>query len=302
MRTYLDFEKPIADIDARIERLGDAEDASKLKARRDRVLRQVYRRLGAWQTVQVARHPERPSAVDVLRGLTEPFVPLAGDPLLDDDSGLLGGLGRLGGYSVVTLATDRRVRDGGPGAAGFRKVERLIRLADRLVLPLVAFVDVPALAPADAARALALAGCIEAALALRAPLVSVVVGEAVGDEGYALTIADRTLMLEYAVAYPVTPELAAETLWQDPTQVKAAAEALKPTARELADLGLIDGIVPEPPGAAHRDPGAAIAAVGDAVVGAIAQLIDTPGRDLWRQRRDRIQSIATAERAGAAGA
>ncbi len=302
MRTYLDFEKPIADIDARIERLGDAEDASKLKARRDRVLRQVYRRLGAWQTVQVARHPERPSAVDVLRGLTEPFVPLAGDPLLDDDSGLLGGLGRLGGYSVVTLATDRRVRDGGPGAAGFRKVERLIRLADRLVLPLVAFVDVPALAPADAARALALAGCIEAALALRAPLVSVVVGEAVGDEGYALTIADRTLMLEYAVAYPVTPERAAETLWQDPTQVKAAAEALKPTARELADLGLIDGIVPEPPGAAHRDPGAAIAAVGDAVVGAIAQLIDTPGRDLWRQRRDRIQSIATAERAGAAGA
>jgi acetyl-CoA carboxylase carboxyl transferase subunit alpha len=302
MRTYLDFEKPIADIDARIERLGDAEDASKLKARRDRVLRQVYRRLGAWQTVQVARHPERPSAVDVLRGLTEPFVPLAGDPLLGDDAGLLGGLGRIGGYSVVTLATDRRVHDGGPGAAGFRKVERLIRLADRLVLPLVAFVDVPALAPADAARALALAGCIEAALALRAPLVSVVVGEAVGDEGYALTIADRTLMLEYAVAYAVTPERAAETLWQDPTQVKAAAEALKPTARELADLGLIDGVVPEPPGAAHRDPGAAIAAVGDAVVGAIAQLIDTPGRDLWRQRRDRIQSIATAERAGAAGA
>ena len=302
MRTYLDFEKPIADIDARIERLGDAEDASKLKARRDRMLRQVYRRLGAWQTVHVARHPERPSAVDVLRGLTELFVPLAGDLLLGDDAGLLGGLGRIGGYSVVTLATDRRARDGGPGAAGFRKVERMIRLADRLALPLVVFVDVPALAPADAARPLALAGCIEAALALRAPLVSVVVGEAVGDEGYALTIADRTLMLEYAVAYPVTPERAAETLWQDPTQAKAAAEALKPTARELADLGLIDGIVPEPPGAAHRDPGAAIAAVGDAVVGAIVQLIDTPGRDLWRQRRARIQSIATAERAGAVGA
>ncbi len=301
MRTYLDFEKPIADIDARIERLGIADDATKLKVRRDRVLQQAYRRLGAWQTVQVARHPERPTAVDVLRRLNEAFVALAGDLLLSDDAALVGGLGRLGGYSVVTLATDRRAGVGGPGAAGFRKVQRLLRLADRLRLPVVVFVEAPAPGPADPACAIALAGCIEAAFELRAPLVSVIVGETVGDQGYALSIADRVLMLEYAVAYPVTPERAAESLWQDSAQAKAAAEALKPTARDLADLGLIDGIVAEPPGAAHRDAGAAITAVGEAVTGAIVELIDTPGRDLCRRRRDRFQAIATAER-GAAGA
>lgn len=305
MRTYLDFEKAIAEVDGRIAQLpapkspetAPGAEAAKLEMRLERALRQAYRRLGPWQKLQVARHPERPCAAAYVEHLIDSWVPLAGDPLLPPDPALTAGLGRLRGWSVAVVA---QVRDGDAartiGAAGWRRAERVLRLAGRLHLPVVSLVDTRGDGPADGPRDHAMLAALDAAVAVRAPVIAAVIGEAGGFAARCLLAADRVLMLEHAVAYPEPPEAAAEVLWQDSGQERAAAEALKLTAEHQEAFGLVDQVLAEPLGGAHRDPAAAMDAVGTAVAAALADLIDMPMDALLRRRRERLR--APARRAG----
>ena len=275
MRHFLDFERPIAELEGKIDELrhlattGElniADEVGRLEQSADRLLRQTYARLTPWQKVAVARHPERPHAFDYISGLVTEFVPLAGDRAFAEDAAIVGGIGRFRGRSIVVLGnekgadTESRLKHnfGMARPEGYRKARRLMRLADRFRLPVLTFVDTAGAYPGIDAEARgqaeAIARAIETSLDLKVPVVAAVIGEGGSGGAIALAAANTVLMLEHAIYSVISPEGCASILWRDGEHAKEAAEALRLTAQDLQRLGIVDRIVAEPLGGAHRLP------------------------------------------------
>ena len=309
MRHYLDFEKPIAELEGKIEELRRmsepeglnlADEVAKLTQAADRQLRAVYGKLTAWQKTQVARHPERPKASDYIAGLIAEFTPMAGDRAFGEDTAVIGGIGRFHGRSVVVLGTEKgsdtesRVKHnfGMARPEGYRKARRLIEFAGRFHLPVISFVDTSGAFPGIEAEARgqaeAIARSIEACLEAPVPMIATIIGEGGSGGAIALAAGDRVLMLEHAIYSVISPEGCASILWRDPTQTATAAEALRLTADDLRRLRLVDGVVAEPMGGAQRDREATIAAVGAAVWEALTPLLGLDGAMLKAQRREKF--------------
>ena len=309
MRHFLDFEKPIAELEGKIDELRKmsetdglniADEVARLTEKADRQLRTTYAKLTAWQKTQVARHPDRPRTTDYFAALITEFTPLAGDRAFGEDTAVVGGLGRFRGRSVVVLGTekgsdtDSRIAHnfGMARPEGYRKARRLIELAGRFGLPVLTFVDTSGAFPgADAearGQAEAIARSIEACLEAPVPLVATIIGEGGSGGAIALAAGDAVLMLEHAIYAVIPPEGCAAILWKDQAQAPAAAEALKLTAEDLKRLKLIDGVIAEPLGGAHRDPAATVAAVGEAVQAALLPLVDLDGASLKARRREKF--------------
>ncbi len=287
MAAYLDFEKPVAELEARVEDLRAlsereesppiGEELTKLEAKAAKALADLYSGLTPWQKTQVARHPQRPHCLDFIRELIEDFTPLAGDRSFADDEAMIAGLGRFRGQPVAVLGqekgsdTETRIKHnfGMVKPEGYRKAVRVMELADRFGLPVLSFVDTagafPGVEAEERGQAEAIARATEAALILGVPNVAVVIGE--GGSGGALGIAacNIVLMMEHAIYTVASPEASASILWRDSQRAQDAATSMKITAQDLLKFGIIDGIVAEPVGGAHRDASAAIRAVGDAV-------------------------------------
>jgi acetyl-CoA carboxylase carboxyl transferase subunit alpha len=312
MLHFLDFEKPIAELEGKIEELrrmsepdgiNIADEISRLTLVADKQLRATYGRLTPWQKTQVARHPDRPRAQDYIDGLITEFTPLAGDRAFADDTAVLGGMGRFMGRAVVVLGiekgadTESRVRHnfGMARPEGYRKARRLIELAGRFGLPVLSFVDTSGAFPGIDAEARgqgeAIARSIEACLEAPVPIVATIIGEGGSGGAMALAAGDRVLMLEYAIYSVISPEGCASILWRDAAEAPAAAEALRLTAEDLLRLKLVDQVVPEPLGGAHRDKPAALQAVGQAVQEALAGLSPLDGATLRAKRRDKFLAM-----------
>jgi acetyl-CoA carboxylase carboxyl transferase subunit alpha len=315
MRHFLEFEKPLAELEGKIEELrhladgGDlniADEVERLETKVDRLLRQTYAKLSPWQKVQLARHPERPHGSDYIEGLITEFTPLAGDRAFAEDRAIIGGLGRFRGRAVVVLAhekgadTEARVKHnfGMAKPEGYRKAIRLMRLAQRFALPVLSFVDTagayPGIEAEERGQAEAIARSVEACLQIEVPMVATVIGE--GGSGGAIAIAagNKVLMLEHAVYSVISPEGCASILWRSAGNAQDAAEALKLTAQDLLKLDIIDEIVTEPLGGAHRDKAATIDAVGNAIESALNPLLDLDGPALRKQRREKFLAMGTA--------
>lgn len=310
--TYLDFEKPIAELETRVSDLKatarngaidiDA-DVARLEAKATRLLRETYSRLTPWQKAQVARHPDRPHFNNFLAGIAEDFVPLAGDRAFADDPAILGGLARIGGRKVMIIGHEKgddtasRLRHnfGMAKPEGYRKAIRLMQLADRFGLPVVTLVDTPGAFPGVEAeqrgQAEAIARSTEQCLSLTVPLVAVIVGEGGSGGAVAIAAANRVLMFENAIYSVISPEGCASILWRTADKASDAAEAMKVTAADLKSLGVVDRIVPEPLGGAHRDPEAACAALHDAIVEELDRLAQLDPAALRAQRRAKFLAI-----------
>ena len=309
MPTFLDFEKPIAELEGKIAELrhlanaGDmniAEEIGRLQTKAERLLKQTYGKLSAWQKTQVARHPERPHFSDYVEALIDDYVPLAGDRSFADDKAIQGGLGRLRGIPVLIMGHEKgsdtatRVRHnfGMAKPEGYRKAVRLLELADRFKLPVVTLVDTPGAYPGVDAEARgqaeAIARAIESCLKVKAPFVSAVIGEGGSGGAIALAAANHIIMLEHAVYSVISPEGCASILWRSAENAQDAAEALKLTAADLKSLGVIDEIVTEPLGGAHRGKETTIAALGDAIERALQSMLPQDGTTLREQRRDKF--------------
>jgi len=313
MRTYLSFEQPVADIDARIDELralaakGDSpaltEEIAKLEARSAKALADLYAALTPWQKTQVARMQGRPHFFDYVKGLIEDFTPLAGDRKFADDEAIVGGLGRFRGQPVCVLGqekgedTEGRLRHnfGMARPEGYRKAVRLMELADRFSLPVVALVDTagafPGIDAEERGQAEAIARSTDACLQLGAPNVAVIVGEGGSGGAVAIATANKVLMLEHAVYSVASPEASASILWRDSARAQDAATSMKITAQDLLKFGIIDGIIREPVGGAHRDPEAAIASTGEAVARALGQMGNMSREQVREARASKFLSI-----------
>jgi len=312
MRHFLDFEKPIAELEGKIEELRQmsapegmniADEVSRLTEKADKQLRATYAKLTPWQKTQVARHEDRPKALDYISQLITDFSPLAGDRAFAEDAAIVGGLGRFEGRPVMVLGTEKgsetesRVKHnfGSAKPEGYRKARRLIEMAGKFRLPLLTFVDTSGAFPGIDAEARgqaeAIARSIEACLDAPVPIVATIIGEGGSGGAIALATGDRVLMLEHAVYSVISPEGCATILWRDATQAAVAAEALKLTASDLKSLHLIDEIVAEPLGGAHREPRQAVAAVGIAVAAALAPLLGLDPAALKAQRREKFLAM-----------
>jgi acetyl-CoA carboxylase carboxyl transferase subunit alpha len=309
MRHFLDFERPIAELEGKIEELRHfstenglniAEEVGRLAGRADRLLRQTYTNLTPWQKVLVARHPERPHCTDFLAGLVDDLVPLAGDRTFGEDHAVIGGLARFRGRSVVVLGTekgadtDARVKHnfGMARPEGYRKARRLMRLAEHFQLPLLTFVDTAGAYPGIDAEARgqseAIARAIETCLDIRVPVIATVIGEGGSGGAIALAAGNTVLMLEHAIYSVISPEGCASILWRNGENARDAAEALRLTAQEMLRLGVVDRIVPEPLGGAHRAPQEAIARLGEALDETLRQYSGLDGDTVRRRRRDKF--------------
>jgi len=309
MRHFLDFEKPVAELEGQIEELRHsasgsdlnvADEVARLESRVERQLRQTYARLTPWQKVLVARHPERPHSSDFIKHLIDGFTPLAGDRAFAEDRAIVGGLGRFRGLSVVVIGnekgadTESRVRHnfGMARPEGYRKARRLMLLAERFRMPVLTFVDTAGAYPGIDAEARgqaeAIARSIETCLAISVPLVAAIVGEGGSGGAIALAAGNRILMLEHAIYSVISPEGCASILWRSADRAQDAAEALKLTAQDLLRLGIVDEIVPEPVGGAHRQPQGAMAALGAAIEATLRPLLGLDGVQLKQQKREKF--------------
>ena len=312
MSTYLEFEKPIAELEGKIKELRHLSDGgeinivdeiTRLQTRVDRLLRQTYGKLTPWQKTLVARHPERPHFSDYIEFLVDDFTPLAGDRVYAEDKAIIGGLGRFRGLSVMIIGhekgadTDERIihNFGMARPEGYRKAARLMRLADRFGLAVITLVDTsgayPGIGAEERGQAEAIARSIETCLGLRVPLVSAIIGEGGSGGAIALAVANRVLMLEHAVYSVISPEGCASILWRSGEKAEDAANALKLTATDLLGLDVIDGIIEEPVGGAHRDPAATAVALGDAIEAALDDLIGVSAGELKSRRREKFMQI-----------
>ena len=312
MTTYLEFEKPIAELESKISELrhlpnsGDvdiAEEVMRLQSKVDKLLRATYAKLTPWQRVQVARHAERPHAQRYIDRLITNYIPLAGDRAFGEDAAIVGGIGRLAGRSVVVLGqekgddTEARIKHnfGMARPEGYRKAQRLMKLADRFAMPVVTLVDTPGAYPGVDAEARgqaeAVASTIDTCLSLGVPLVSVVIGEGGSGGALAIASADRVYMLENSIYSVITPEGCASILWRDNANAQDAAEAMKVTAGDLKKLEVIDEVIPEPMGGAHRAPDETIDVVGRIVAEAIAELSKLDGDTLRERRQDKFLAM-----------
>ncbi len=309
MQHFLDFEGPIAELEGKIRELrhlsGESElniveEVGRLQSKAQQLLQQTYARLSPWQLTQVARHPDRPHALDYIDALVEDFQPLAGDRCYGEDPAMVGGLGRFRSRSVVILGNEKgretaeRVRRnfGMARPEGYRKAVRLMRLADRFQLPVVSFVDTagayPGVGAEQRGQAEAIAQAIRTCLSIGVPIVSVIIGEGGSGGAVAIASADRVLMLENSVYSVISPEGCASILWRTNDEADAAAEALRLTARDMEEFGVADVVIPEPVGGAHRNPKAVLDAVGDHLDTALTALEGKGSRVLVAARRKKF--------------
>jgi acetyl-CoA carboxylase carboxyl transferase subunit alpha len=314
MISFLDFEKPIAELEARVAELretaaGGAVDIDaeigRLQAKADKLLRDTYAKLSPWQKTQVARHPARPHFKDYVARLVDDFMPLAGDRAFADDQAIIGGFGRMAGRKVMVIGHEkgddtasRLKHNFGMGKPeGYRKAIRLMQMADRFGLPVVTLVDTsgafPGVQAEERGQAEAIARSTEQCLALGVPMVAAVVGEGGSGGAIALAAANRVLMFEHAVDSVISPEGCASILGRTADQAPAAAEAMNITAQDLQSLGVIDRIVAEPVGGAHRDPDAAIDALGAAMGEALDELAPLDRDTLRADRRAKFLKMGS---------
>ena len=315
-RHYLDFERPIAELEAKIDELSklsevagagamDAE-VDALRARANDLRRESYAKLDAWQKTQVARHPQRPHLQDYLAGLIDDFVELRGDRKFADDQAIVGGLGRFRGLPVVVMGhekghdTETRLKHnfGMAKPEGYRKAVRLMDMAEQFGLPVITFVDTagayPGIGAEERGQSEAIARSTERCLTLGVPMIATVTGEGGSGGAIALAAANRVLILEHSIYSVISPEGCASILWRDGTRARDAADAMKITAEDLKALHIVDRIVGEPVGGAHADPQAAIQAVGDAVEQELKALSKLSPDKLRKQRAERFYAIGRA--------
>ncbi len=312
MYNYLDFEKPVADLEGKILELkklaesGEAVDVADEIARLDKrskdALRDVYKALTPWQKAQVARHPDRPHCLDYVKSLFTDFTPLAGDRAFGDDDAIVGGFARFRGEPIAVIGQEKgsdtasRLKHnfGMAKPEGYRKAVRIMELADRFSVPLVTLVDTagayPGIGAEERGQAEAIARSTEACLKLRVPSLSVIIGEGGSGGAIAIATANRVYMLEHSIYSVISPEGAASILWHDATRAKDAATNMKITAQDLLDLKVIDAIIPEPLGGAHRAPEAVMQATGERIE---STLRDFGGSnvDFREHRRDKYVAI-----------
>jgi len=312
MRAYLDFEKPVAELEAKIDELrsvdmsksGDlGEEIERLEAKAAEALREVYAQLSPWQKMQVARHPQRPHCLDFVKSLVEDFTPLAGDRKFGEDEAVVCGLGRFRGEPICLIGqekgstTEARLKHnfGMVRPEGYRKAVRMMELADRFDLPVIALIDTagafPGVEAEERGQAEAIARSTDACLALGAPNVALIIGEGGSGGAVALATANRVLMLEHAIYSVASPEAAASILWRDSARAQEAAQSMRITAQDLMRLGVIDAIVSEPLGGAHRDPEAAVKAAGEALASNLEELRGLDAAALRQQRADKFLAI-----------
>jgi acetyl-CoA carboxylase carboxyl transferase subunit alpha len=313
MRSYLDFEKPVAELEAKVEELramqegGNAadiaEDIARLEAKASQALRDLYAELTPWQKTQVARWPQRPHCLDYINGLITEFEPFSGDRKFGNDEAIVGGFGRFRGDSICVIGhekgstTESRLKHnfGMARPEGYRKAVRLMEMADRFDIPVLSLVDTagayPGIDAEERGQAEAIARSTDACLNLSVPNVAVILGEGGSGGAIAIATANRVLMLEHAIYSVISPEGAASILWRDTTKAQTAATNMKITAQDLSAFGVIDRIVTEPIGGAHRDPQAAIAAAGDCIADAFRELKGLDRDAVRRQRREKFLAI-----------
>lgn len=308
---HLEFEKPIVELEAKIQELKTMtgggvnlkDDIERIQEKIDRIVVQTYSKLAAEQKVQVARHPNRPHFLDYAKRLIQDFTPLAGDRLFGEDEALLGGLGRFRGQSVVVMGqekgfdTQTRIKHnfGMTKPEGYRKAQRLMSMANRFKLPILTLVDTagafPGIEAEERGQSEAIAKAIESCLRAEVPLVSVVIGEGGSGGAVAIATADRVMMLEHSIYSVISPEGCASILWRSAEFSKDAARALKLTAQDLKALGIIDTIIEEPMGGAHREPERTIDVVGDYINAALVELKQMDGATLKTRRRQKYLEI-----------
>src|SRR5271167_2287805 len=311
MRSYLDFEKPVAELEAKIEELralnsdGDAiaDEIGRIEGKAAVALKELYAGLTPWQKTQVARHPQRPHCLDYIATLITDFVPLAGDRKHGEDAAIVGGFGRFRGDSVCIIGhekgsdTDSRLKHnfGMARPEGYRKAARLMTMADHFEVPVIALIDTagayPGIGAEERGQAEAIARSTEACLAIGVPNVAVIIGEGGSGGAIAIATANRVLMLEHAIYSVISPEGAASILWRDTAKAQEAATNMKITAQDMVRFGVIDTVVTEPTGGAHRDPTAAIAFTGEAIHNALAELRPLDRSTVRRQRREKFLAM-----------
>jgi len=313
MRTYLSFEQPVADIDARIDELravaekGESaalhDEIAKLEAKSEKALADLYTSLTPWQKTQVARVQGRPHFSDYVKGLIADFTPLAGDRYFAEDEAIVGGLGRFEGEAVCVIGqekghdTESRLQHnfGMARPEGYRKAARLMQLADRFDLPVIALVDTagafPGVEAEERGQAEAIARSTDACLSLGVPNVAVIIGEGGSGGAIALATANKVLMLEHAIYTVASPEAAASILWRDSSRAHDAATSMKITAQDLIKFGIIDAIISEPVGGAHRDPDAAVAATGRAIGDAFRSMANMSREELRSARAEKFLAM-----------
>jgi acetyl-CoA carboxylase carboxyl transferase subunit alpha len=311
MRTFLDFEKPVADVIGKIEELralGNAEvigsdEIQKLEEKAEKALAEVYAKLTPWQKTEVARHPDRPHTSHYIARLVSDFSPLAGDRAFAEDAAIIAGVGRLGSRSVAVLGNERghdtesRIKHnfGMARPEGYRKARRIMQLAERFRLPVVTLIDTagayPGIGAEERGQAEAIARSTEQALLLTVPSVAVVIGEGGSGGALALAASNRVFMLEHAIYSVISPEGAASILWRDAARAQEAAAGMKITAQDLLKLGVVEAIIEEPLGGAHRDPAATIDRVGAVVSAALDELEPQDGAALKAARAERFLAI-----------
>ena len=313
MRIYLDFEKPVADLQGKVQELrslekeGDAvaigEEIGRLEAKAAQALGEIYGKLTPWQKTQVARHPDRPHFSDYVKELVEDFTPLAGDRKFAEDAAIVAGLGFFKGRRIAVIGhekgndTESRLKHnfGMARPEGYRKAVRIMELADRFALPVVALVDTAGAYPGSDAEARgqaeAIARSTEACLNLGVPNVAVVIGEGGSGGAIALATANKVLMLEHAIYTVISPEGAASILWRDSSRAQDAATGMKITADDLVRFGVVDKVIGEPVGGAHREPEATIRDTGEAISEALDALDNLPPEEIRRQRREKYLAV-----------
>jgi acetyl-CoA carboxylase carboxyl transferase subunit alpha len=312
MLTYLDFEKPIAELETRVAELRETANSSdididaevgRLEAKASKLLRDTYAKLTPWQKALVARHSERPHFKDYVAGMADDFLPLAGDRSFADDPAIIGGLARIDGRPVMLIGHEKgddtasRLKHnfGMAKPEGYRKATRLMRLADQFGIPVVTLVDTPGAFPGvqaeERGQAEAIARSTEECLALKVPIVAVIVGEGGSGGAVAIASANRVLMFEHAIYSVISPEGCASILWRTADKAAEAAEAMKITAQDQQALGVVDRIVPEPIGGAHREPEVAIASLKEAIIEELDGCSALGPKELQAQRRAKFLAI-----------
>src|ERR1700726_43647 len=311
MRSYLDFEKPVAELEAKIEELralnsdGDAiaEEIGRIEAKAAQALKELYGGLNPWQKTQVARHPQRPHCLDYIAALITDFVPLAGDRKYGEDAAIIGGFGRFHGDSVCVIGhekgsdTDSRLKHnfGMARPEGYRKAARLMGMADHFDVPVIALIDTsgayPGIGAGERGQAEAIARSTETCLDIGVPNVAAIIGEGGSGGAIAIATANRVIMLEHAIYSVISPEGAASILWRDTATAQEDANNMKITAHDMVRFGVIDTIITEPVGGAHRDPGATIAATGEAIAKSLGELRGLDRATIARLRREKFSAI-----------
>ncbi|MBN8951742.1 MULTISPECIES: acetyl-CoA carboxylase carboxyltransferase subunit alpha [unclassified Rhizobium] len=313
MHNYLDFEKPISDLEGKIhelkklasedESIDTSEEVGRLEIRVREATADIYSKLNAWQKTQVARHPQRPHFVDYAGSLFTEFTPLAGDRQFSEDAAIQAGFARFRGQPVALIGQEKgndtksRLKHnfGSARPEGYRKAIRILEMADRFQLPIITLVDTagayPGVGAEERGQAEAIARSTEMCLGVKVPIISIVIGEGGSGGAIAIAVGNRVYMLEHSIYSVISPEGAASILWRDSTRAKEAATNMKITADDLKGLGVIDGIIAEPVGGAHRDPNAVIASAGETIANALAELSSRSGEQLRNDRRQKFLNI-----------